>query len=151
MKIKSDFITNSSAVAFIICIPENFDIPRERIENILVERTGHDLEEFSTEDFILVEQCLNVIIDKGWLHQQEIFEICGSDKTVMVWEGLIGIIELEKDIIVFHEQELSQSGSGWIEVCPREKIKNIFLKLYKDDFIETMDKITEGKVNERRT
>lgn len=151
MKIKSDFITNSSATSYIICILENFDITRERIGNILVERTGHDLEEFNTKDFMLVEQCLNVIIDKGWLHQQEIYEICGSDKTLMVWEGLTGIIELEKDIIIFHEEEVSQAGAGWIEVCPKEKIKNIFLKLYKDEFIKTVDKIAKGKKNERRT
>jgi len=151
MKIKSDFITNSSAAAYIICIPKSFNITRERVENILVERTGHELEEFSSKDFILVEQCLNVIIDKGWLHQQEIFEICGSDKTLMIWEGLVGIIELEKDIIVFHKQELSQSGSGWIEVCPKEKIRDIFLKLYKDEFAGTLNKIIEGEKNEKRT
>lgn len=150
MKIKSDFIANSSAAAYIICIPDSFDITRERVENILVERTGHDLEEFTTEDFMLVEQCLDKIISDGWLHQQEIYEICG-EKTLMVWAALEGIIDLEKDIILFHEQEVSEMGSGWIEVCPKEKIKNIFLKLYKGKLVKTLSKITEGENSERRT
>ena len=134
MKIKSDLVTNSSSTAYVVFIPENFEITDEEIKNVIIESYEED---FDPNDFESVKKSLlNELKDLKNGHDVFYDE---WDKYNM-FEPLSRIFE-DKNLVIAVIDVPSESGS--IVGVTSSKISEILL-----DNIETKNLLNIKKEKE---
>jgi hypothetical protein len=97
MKIKQDFITNSSSTSFVICLPKDFDILKFLEEN--KENISDELE----DNEITFDQFKSSIDD---LIKSKIFYLCDNEDSFYIIE------ELFKNFIISSVDCDSSSGTA---------------------------------------
>lgn len=72
VKIKTDFVTNSSSTTYLVCIPDNFLIRREDIQTDMTRDWLDDHDLCMPVDKLLKEfnAILGTLRDRGWIHEE---------------------------------------------------------------------------------
>jgi len=133
MKIKTDFVTNSSSTLFIVCIPDDFETTPEEI----LKRCPSLGSEF--ENYIK-----SGIVDEKWKGKFEEFMLeavpdhieelkMENNLWTYGWDGTLpDIYDVIVDLLtdnghILHVMDVSGEGNNQIQAVPYEKLKTFFI------------------------
>jgi len=127
MKIKQDFITNSSSTMFVVCIPSDFYPDQERIINLFNQHAsdydhddGNELDWEETRILSDFEECLEILKsgDNLWLYGNEGCSI-GS------YNAMIDICSENNFLLATFDA--NSEGNNRIQGINEEEIKKWFM------------------------
>ncbi len=119
MKIKTDFVTNSSSTGYIVFVPEIFTITAEMLkEHQLYDELSETSDDELTGIANQANQCLSDLVDGGSVDNYEL----GSTYWL-----LIRILE-KKDLVIAVFDVSGSDGSDFIGGLKKEAITDIFME-----------------------
>lgn len=125
MKIKVDFITNSSSTAYIVFIPDNFDISDFKE---VIEKSGYKgdyeeaLDEYDGDEAQFMEQIANnmeTLRTDGHLWAEDIY---------MTFWSTLGYLE-EKKLVIHSMDTGGGGGMDVIDAVKKEKVQEMLKRM----------------------
>ena len=121
MKIKSDFVTNSSSTCYIVLIPPSFEVDKEKLKNLYDKFTYYnDRDSISFDDMLKEFDETIQILKKG---ERIYLDDFGNELHVVTFNSLE---EYLKDFYV-NEIKLSTGGETSITGISMDKVFEIIL------------------------
>ncbi len=120
MKVKSDFITNSSSTSYVICLPDK--ITDELLEKLFEKVIDNGDDELNDEDQLLEERKDEI---KNWIKCLEAGKELWREEDPSIFDSLTKLAE-EQDWII--DEKDTSSEAGQITALSKkdlEKIKRI--------------------------
>ena len=122
MKIKYDFITNSSSAAFVVFIPKSYNLTKE-----MIEKTNEyaDYLEMEEPDLQNIDDLVNELINHVDLLKQ--------GQEVMVgpygYDSLILVELLTEENLIFKHVEVDGEGSSTVTPITLDELNDFILKV----------------------
>jgi len=136
MKIKSDFVTNSSSTAYVVFVPNAFKLnPVEAEEQYTAESYGDpDNIPYSPEILLEMEECIESLKTGGelWFYGDE-----GTPQNV--YYAVLNLCESHK--LIMNSMEVGSEGGNTIMAITEERVKEVlFNHIDMDKMFKTVAK-----------
>lgn len=144
MKIKSDFVTNSSSTSYIVCFHPNFKIDDRKLELIIYD---HEIESEKAVKMLMTQIHLDIQALKNGIPVRTYsyeFKESESHFDLDLVSKRMHILELIIDDYIIYEKESAVNEETTIYGIPYEKLKNAFVKLSINDGVDMLKQLTKG-------
>lgn len=140
MRIKSDFVTNSSSTSYIVCIPETFTISDKKLRLIIEDHQitkEEDIKMMMTQINTDIQALKNGIPVRTYSYQftdEEFFDLV-NNRMYVLDTVIYSFIMFERETTITEETTI------W--AVPYNKFKEAFLRMHENHAVEMFKQIQE--------
>jgi hypothetical protein len=155
VKIKADFVTNSSSTCYIVSIPKEFKVSKKEFEEAVKRFTGYypveEMKNASEKEKIMRTMWDQIEDDIEYLARDWSVHIQYDDCEHLSWDDYdfnfrnmrIDILLMLVDKFIITSREINVSDGTSITSIPIRDFREAFLKIHDVELKETLQSMTE--------